>query len=235
MSWKATAFAKEITENITQSEKLVLLVLADYHHTKHQAAWPSVPVLAKECLCTERTMYRLLGQLADKGFITIRSESGRRNEYIFPALDTPDIKTGVLTTQPLTRPLTFEANTPDMTPDIGDSVIRKEPVIEQENRLKRAIRFPKNLQPDETNKSLARELGVNLRTEFPAFRDYHIAKGSTFLDWPRAVNTWIRNAAKFSQTRTQSNWTPPQNLPDDYESPGQRRVRELREREAMGL
>ena len=131
MSWKASAFVKEITENITQVEKLVLLILADYHHTKEQASWPSVRLLAEECLMTERSLYRIISRLEEKQFLIIETESGKKNRYVFVGLDTPDFKTGVLTRQPLTG----TTHTPDTTPDPGGNAIRKEPVLEPENRL----------------------------------------------------------------------------------------------------
>lgn len=36
------------------------------------------------------------------------------------------------------------------------------------------------------------------------FRDYHVAKGSRFLDWPAAFRTWIRNSGRFSQPQQTS-------------------------------
>lgn len=75
------------------------------------------------------------------------------------------------------------------------------PVSPQGGKAKQAVQLPENFEPNETNKALAQELGVSLITEFPQFCDHHRAKGSTMKDWNAALNTWIRNANKFSGGR----------------------------------
>lgn len=118
MSWKATAFVKEITSGITVAEKMVMFVLADYHNTTQKVAWPSVPVLAREALMTQRTVYRILESLEGKKLRRIVTP-GKPNSYQFIGLDTPDIKS------------LLAFSTPDTTPDKFDTAIRKEePVLE---------------------------------------------------------------------------------------------------------
>lgn len=82
------------------------------------------------------------------------------------------------------------------------------PVVPKANKpakeTKRATQFPKDLSPNERNRELAKELGVNLQSEFDAFADHHQAKGTTFKDWNLALNTWLRNAVKFGAKPTQS-------------------------------
>lgn len=39
---------------------------------------------------------------------------------------------------------------------------------------------------------------VNLAREGAQFRDHHMARGTTFVDWGRAFQTWVRNAEEFS-------------------------------------
>jgi hypothetical protein len=63
---------------------------------------------------------------------------------------------------------------------------------------KRATQLPKGFQPSESNIQLAISEGVDLRREFAKFCDHHQAKGSTFKDWHKALNTWIRKAAEYS-------------------------------------
>jgi Helix-turn-helix domain len=193
MSWKATAFVKDLTTNLSCTEKLVLLVLADYHHTQKKAAWPSIPLLAKECLTTERNLYRILGRLEEKQFITRNVESGKLSEYRICGLDTPDILSGV----PLTLPLTSEAPTPDNTPDITGIVIRKNGV-ERENRY-RGTRLPVDFKITDDHRRIAEQ--ENLPTpesEINKFRDYWSAipgaKGFK-LDWDATFRNWLRNSA----------------------------------------
>lgn len=127
MSWKATAFVKGIRNGITQTEKLVLLLIADYHNTAVEASWPSVSLLAEDCLMSERNLYRILDSLDAKKFI-IRcpgSGRGRLSKYQIVGLDV---------TEKGDKLSSFRARKGDMKDDkkgdISEPLIRKEPVIE---------------------------------------------------------------------------------------------------------
>lgn len=135
MSWKASAFVKEITNNITQSEKLVLLVLADYHHTKEKAAWPSLEVLAEECLVTKSGLCRILSRLEKKQFLVRDSGGGRnkRTTYSFIGLDLETVTEGhPLILETVTETVTEKALNSDRNSDPTEHAIRKEPVLELE-------------------------------------------------------------------------------------------------------
>lgn len=67
---------------------------------------------------------------------------------------------------------------------------------------KRATQRPTDFRPTQGHVDLAAELGVDLRAEWQQFCDHHDAKGSTYKDWPAALRTWIRNAAKFGRKTT---------------------------------
>ncbi len=60
---------------------------------------------------------------------------------------------------------------------------------------KRASRMLGDFQPRESHRKLAAELGVDLDSVVEHFRDYHLSKGSKFVDWDRALNTWLRREA----------------------------------------
>jgi hypothetical protein len=66
---------------------------------------------------------------------------------------------------------------------------------------KRATSLPADFRPTDKHLELAAELGVDLRREWPKFCDHHAAKGTTFKDWGRALNTWIRNSVDFGKVR----------------------------------
>lgn len=96
MSWQATAYVAELTrspngEAITQAEKLLLFVLANYHHPSQKLAWPSVPKLAADALMSERAAQYVLQRLVRKGVIQTveppRSGRGYTRAYRFPGLD----------------------------------------------------------------------------------------------------------------------------------------------------
>lgn len=81
-------------------------------------------------------------------------------------------------------------------PIVPQAVIPPRP----EKTQKRATQFPKDFTTSEGNLKLATELGVDLQSEVMAFSDHHQSKGSTFKDWNLALNTWLRNAAKFGRS-----------------------------------
>ena len=78
-------------------------------------------------------------------------------------------------------------------------VPREENSVKPEKPKKNATQYPNNFSPNDGNKKLADSLGVSLDSEVPAFADYHQSRGSTFKDWNLALNTWLRNAAKFGR------------------------------------
>jgi uncharacterized protein YdaU (DUF1376 family) len=71
---------------------------------------------------------------------------------------------------------------------------------------RRAHQMPKEFRPNDGHRTFANELAVDLNVAFAAFCDYHGSKGSTFKDWDKALNNWLRKEPKFGQVRT--NGTP---------------------------
>lgn len=57
---------------------------------------------------------------------------------------------------------------------------------------KRKRRLPDDFEPNDTNRRVAAEHHVNLDRVVPQFRDYHLANGSAFVDWHKALDTWVR-------------------------------------------
>lgn len=90
MSWQATAHVAEITENITRSEKLLLLCLANRHNIDTGRIFPSIERLARESLMSTRTCIRCLHGLEAKGFIQVKREQGMVNHYVIVGLGTSD-------------------------------------------------------------------------------------------------------------------------------------------------
>ena len=71
MSWKATAWAKDTRGHRCAAQKLILMVLADYHNTEIGYAYPSQKTLAADCEMTTRSIIRHIKALHDDGFINI--------------------------------------------------------------------------------------------------------------------------------------------------------------------
>jgi hypothetical protein len=96
MSWIASAFVKGLARcpdgaPMSRGQKLLALILADYHNTHRNAAWPSVPTLAEEALTSHAQAKRDLGYLEEHGLIRkLRPEKMGRGwvcAYEFPALN----------------------------------------------------------------------------------------------------------------------------------------------------
>jgi len=64
---------------------------------------------------------------------------------------------------------------------------------------KKNTQLPDDFEPNENNRATAEKQGVDLEQELASFKDYHGAKGSKFKNWNLALNTWLRNASKFSR------------------------------------
>ena len=96
MSWKASAYVKELTvtpagERITRTEKIFLLVLADYHDERSNEAWPSVRSLAEDALLSPQRVKEIRSALVRKGVLTVSQRpmpdgSYSSNRYTFTAL-----------------------------------------------------------------------------------------------------------------------------------------------------
>jgi uncharacterized protein YdaU (DUF1376 family) len=57
--------------------------------------------------------------------------------------------------------------------------------------------MPDSFKPSDAHRALAAELRVNPDSAFAEFADHHVSKGSTFKDWDRAFNSWLRRECKF--------------------------------------
>lgn len=94
MSWKATYFVKTLTHHpngkpLTARQKLVLFVLADYHHDERGCAWVSVRKAAQEALTSPTWLVIILKTLEKHGTLTIERREGKSHLYRFPGLCKP--------------------------------------------------------------------------------------------------------------------------------------------------
>lgn len=70
MSWQATSWAKKTQGHATATDKLLLMVMADYADPDTWECWPSQARLAKYVGCSVRTVQRAIDQLEAVGFIS---------------------------------------------------------------------------------------------------------------------------------------------------------------------
>jgi hypothetical protein len=61
----------------------------------------------------------------------------------------------------------------------------------------RMVTLPGDLEPLPRQVEKCKKLGLKLEREFTKFKNHHASKGSKFVDWHRAFDTWIGNAEEF--------------------------------------
>ncbi|EGT1517521.1 helix-turn-helix domain-containing protein [Salmonella enterica] len=84
-----------------------------------------------------------------------------------------------------------------------------EPVKEPLERKKKPSSMPEGFSPSASHQKMAEEFGISLQDEFDKFTDHHLSKGSKFIDWSRALNTWLRNARGFQKSRSCNSFSKP--------------------------
>lgn len=210
MSWKATAYVKEIVvcpdgRRITVSEKLLCFILADYHRIDENLAWPSLPRLARESLLSERQARRCLQSLETKKVIRIEKGLGRGNisTYSFPALDVAEQIKGD-TMAPFSEIKgdmegREKGTSGALKGDISGSV--------KKNRMNRD-ELVKRFAPPEVAQVIAymkSQEFQNAAATAQKFIDYYEMRGwipggqrTQMKSWKAAVRTWKGNEQKFN-------------------------------------
>jgi DNA-binding transcriptional ArsR family regulator len=196
MTW---AFAQDVEPNA----KLVLLALANRSNHETGICYPGQTLLGEECSMSSRTVRRHLRSLEAKGLVRRRARmlpEGRgrtSDEYRLAFYDQPDnvsVRSG-----PTGQNRTTKRTKQDDQPDTVVQVTVREP---KENRKVVAPhRMPNGWQPSDHVKAAMKEKhpALDLDSQLEAFEDYHAAKGSKFVDWDRAFQTWCRNASKWEK------------------------------------
>lgn len=98
MSIGAFIWAKTWTTELTSSQKLVLLMIADRYNDPQKRAWPSVATLAVDCSLSTRQVKRCTKVLEQMGLIEIEpwfnaSRNERTsNRYYLPMHDSESVK-----------------------------------------------------------------------------------------------------------------------------------------------
>ena len=84
MSWQATSWAKRTRGHVSSTDKLLLMILADYADPESNIAWPSRKILAQDAGLSERTITRCLKHLEDTGLIQRISKANQyqSNRYL---------------------------------------------------------------------------------------------------------------------------------------------------------
>lgn len=117
-------------------------------------------------------------------------------------------------TSPKASPQASEPRSPEQTENFGvgsgevrevfanPDPTRPDPTSSKREARKRATQLPNDFAPNDTNRRIADERGLDLDAVVANFADHHASKGSTFVDWHRALNTWLRREKPNPQPST---------------------------------
>ncbi|EAS9559132.1 helix-turn-helix domain-containing protein [Salmonella enterica] len=175
--------------------KLVLIKLADNANDEGEC-WPSYQHIADQCEVSRSTVKSHIRALEDMGLL--KREFRRKGEL----------------NQSNVFYLTLD-NAQQIPPESGGAGADPrtyhsfEPVKEPLERKKKPSSMPEGFSPSASHQKMAEEFGISLQDEFDKFTDHHLSKGSKFIDWSRALNTWIRNARGFQKSRSCNSFSKP--------------------------
>lgn len=194
------------------SDMLVMLAMADWCNDEGLSLHPSNNAVARKCRISKRQAQRIIDSLVGDGWLSVIGNSkggapGDTKQYrlhVEKLRETDDIGvtgvTGVTGDKNTHRRVTSSAETGDthvtqttIEPSIEPSVFIPTSQAKPKNRT----RLPDDFSPTPNHYALAAQLGVSI--EIDQFRDYHNANGNKMADWNAALNTWIRNSAKWTR------------------------------------
>ncbi|EBC5997318.1 helix-turn-helix domain-containing protein [Salmonella enterica] len=216
--------------------KLVLIKLADNANDNGEC-WPSYQHIADHCECSKSAVKEHISALIKLGLMTKENRVGVNNgkgntsnvyrlhltRTPVPPESTPPVPPESTPVPPESTPVPPESTPPvppestpvppESTPPVPPAGTRTshsfEPVKEPLDNKKKLSSMPEGFSPSASHQKMAEEYGISLQEEFDKFTDHHISKGSKFVDWNRALNTWLRNAKGFQKSRPSNSFSKP--------------------------
>jgi hypothetical protein len=196
--------------------KLVLLGIANhYHPDDDRGAWPSQDTLAKYSNVSARQVRNLIDELVKIGELQVdvyggQSQTRNKPNRYWITLECPEDCDGSMhhrprpeTQYPTTGNVVFDDRKPSAPrPEAEFLRTLSEPKEEPINNLKaKKIKDADEYEPSEAIKAdfETRYPGLRLDVELEKFRDHHMAAGSNFKDWDRAMRKWLRQASEWSK------------------------------------
>ncbi|MDJ7999231.1 helix-turn-helix domain-containing protein [Salmonella enterica] len=201
--------------------KLVLIKLADNANDNGEC-WPSYQHIADHCECSKSAVKEHISALIKLGLMTKENRVGVNNgkgntsnvyrlhltSTPVPPESTPTVPPKSTGGSPKSTPVPPESTPP--VPPAGTRTSHSfEPVKEPLDNKKKLSSMPEGFSPSASHQKMAEEYGISLQEEFDKFTDHHISKGSKFIDWNRALNTWLRNAKGFQKSRPSNSFSKP--------------------------
>ncbi|EBD4088539.1 helix-turn-helix domain-containing protein [Salmonella enterica] len=201
--------------------KLVLIKLADNANDNGEC-WPSYQHIADHCECSKSAVKEHISALIKLGLMTKENRVGvnngkgnTSNVYRLHLTSTPVPPESTPPVPPKSTGGSPKSTTvpPESTPPVPPAGTRTshsfEPVKEPLDNKKKLSSMPEGFSPSASHQKMAEEYGISLQEEFDKFTDHHISKGSKFIDWNRALNTWLRNAKGFQKSRPSNSFSKP--------------------------
>lgn len=191
-----------LATNVSNTGLRLYAVLAKFADAETGQAFPGRTRLSKELDCSLKTVDRAVAELIELG--AIRKVQRVKDGYYQSSLYT------VVRIDPASR-VTPPRDIDDATPrherrDPVSSVTHRTITTEQEPKNKNHLTKAKPKNADEYEPSEAiradfetRYPGLRLDVELEKFRDHHMAAGSSFKDWDRAMRKWLRQASEWSK------------------------------------
>ncbi|EAU6968438.1 helix-turn-helix domain-containing protein [Salmonella enterica] len=201
--------------------KLVLIKLADNANDNGEC-WPSYQHIADHCECSKSAVKEHISALIKLGLMTKENRVGVNNgkgntsnvyrlhltSTPVPPESTPPVPPKSTGGSPKSTPVPPESTPP--VPPAGTRTSHSfEPVKEPLDNKKKLSSMPEGFSPSASHQKMAEEYGISLQEEFDKFTDHHLSKGSKFIDWSRALNTWLRNARGFQKSRSCNSFAKP--------------------------
>lgn len=181
MAYQATSWAWSL--RIPFGKKIVLLALADMADEEF-SCYPGQKRLSSMASMSVSTVARALEGLEEDGLIRreprFRENGSRTSDRFY--LNVPPLQ--FEGTPP------FSLKGPPLQVDGGKNL----PTESVTPQRARASQMPAGLEWTNAHSLKAVAKGVDVEVEFQKFTDYHLAKGSKFVDWDRAFHTWLNNA-----------------------------------------
>lgn len=196
-----------LDSDVTHKAIRIYAVIARYADNQTLTAWPARATIASRAKCTVKSVDRAITELVEAGALSKelrRDDSGQRSSvYTLRRVRGGD-------------KITIGGRQKRHRGGDKNDTLTITSELEPTNSIKRT----RKLTADDYEPSEAiladrdKKYGVlDLDRELLAFRDHHMARGSSFKDWDRAFRYWLSNSLKWtpktrrqaSQTRAQEN------------------------------
>jgi hypothetical protein len=206
------SYKKAVMQSELSSSTKIVLVALDMHvNDMGDPAFPSYSRLATLTSLSSRSVKEHVGVAEDAGWLKREkrfSKEGRQQSNLFylqvphhlamtsNAADEPE---GELGGGESGSPMGEGGSPPGVKQVHPEVTIGKN----HSKETKRAIALPATFAVTDEMRKWATENGLTAPDDLiDSFRDYHLAKGSTYKDWTAAFRTWIRNDKRFASSRT---------------------------------